>query len=130
MSGGANIFALDHIVLTVRDIDATCSWYERVLGMRRLTFEGGHTALHFGAQKINLHPAQSPYEPHAELPRPGTADLCFLSTAPLPDIVAALRGEGVMIEHGPVEQIGAQAVMDSVYVRDPDGNLIEIAHYR
>jgi catechol 2,3-dioxygenase-like lactoylglutathione lyase family enzyme len=124
------VFAIDHVVLTVRDIDATCVWYERVLGLRRVIFADGYTALHFGMQKINLHPAEGPFIPHATIAQPGTADICFVSTGPIDEVVALLDREDVPIEFGPVEQVGANGIMDSVYLRDPDGNLIEIASYR
>jgi catechol 2,3-dioxygenase-like lactoylglutathione lyase family enzyme len=122
--------ALDHIVLTVTDIDATCAWYERLLGMSRISFETDRTALTFERQKINLHRAGEEVEPHAARPGPGTADLCFIVADPLADVIEFFQGEEVEIEHGPVEQSGAVGVMDSIYVRDPDGNLIEVASYR
>jgi catechol 2,3-dioxygenase-like lactoylglutathione lyase family enzyme len=130
MPESVSIFAIDHIVLTVRDIDTTCAWYERVLGMRRVEFDGGYMALQFGLQKINVHPAEAPFAPHATIAQPGTADICFVATRTIEEIVAALNREDVAIESGPVEQTGASGVMDSVYVRDPDGNLVEIASYR
>jgi len=130
MPESLGIFAIDHIVLTVRDVDTTCAWYGRVLGMRRVEFDGGYVALHFGVQKINLHPDNAPYVPHATIAQPGTADVCFVATGTIEEIVAALNREDVAIEVGPVEQTGASGVMDSVYVRDPDGNLVEIASYR
>jgi catechol 2,3-dioxygenase-like lactoylglutathione lyase family enzyme len=129
VSDAAFVFALDHVVLTVRDIDATCDWYERVLGMRRVVSEHGRVALHFGSQKINLHPAAAPYSPHAAVAEPGTADLCFLSPRPIEEVVEDLQEKAVAIELGPVQQIGAQGPMDSVYFRDPDGNLTEVASY-
>lgn len=124
------VVAIDHVVLTVRDVDAACAWYERVLGMRRVNFDGDRAALHFGDQKINLHPASAPLAPHATVAEPGTADLCFLASGTIQDIVASLVEQGVAIEVGPVQQTGATGAVDSVYVRDPDGNLIEIASYR
>jgi catechol 2,3-dioxygenase-like lactoylglutathione lyase family enzyme len=121
--------ALDHVVLTVRDVEAAAAWYERVLGMQRVV-TAGRTALHFGVQKINLHPADSPYAPHAAVPQPGTADLCFITGRPLDEVETALRREGVPIELGPVARNGARGPIDSLYVRDPDSNLIEVARYR
>jgi catechol 2,3-dioxygenase-like lactoylglutathione lyase family enzyme len=124
------VVALDHFVLTVADIGAACAWYERCLGMRRITFDRDRTALLFGHQKINLHLAGAELEPHAARPMPGTADLCFIVSCPLADLIEHLDRENVEIEHGPVEQTGAVGVMESVYVRDPDRNLIEIAAYK
>lgn len=120
---------LDHLVLTVRDPEATCAFYERVLGMRRETFGGGRLALHFGRQKINLHPDPSPIDPKAARPTPGSADLCFIVEGPIEDVAAHLRAAGVEIEVGPVERTGAVGEMTSVYLRDPDGNLIELGSY-
>ncbi len=120
---------LDHLVLTVRDIEATCAFYERVMGMRRRRFGDGRTALHFGRCKINLHPHPSPIEPRAEHPLPGSADLCFVSKTALPAVIAHLEACGVAIEVGPMAQAGAEGAMRSVYFRDPDGNLIEISVY-
>ncbi|MFQ5467542.1 MAG: VOC family protein [Kiloniellaceae bacterium] len=119
---------LDHLVLTVRDMEATCGFYETVLGMRREAFGNGRVALRFGRQKINLHPYPSPVEIVAADPRPGTADLCFIAETPLADVVAHLTARGIPIEAGPVERTGATGPIRSVYIRDPDGNLIEIAN--
>jgi catechol 2,3-dioxygenase-like lactoylglutathione lyase family enzyme len=124
------VFALDHVVLTVSDLEATCAWYERLLGMRRISFDHDRTALLFGQQKINLHLAGAELEPHAVRPAPGTADLCFLVAGPIGDVIEYLRRAGVEIEVGPVEQTGAVGLMDSIYLRDPDDNLIEVASYR
>ncbi len=120
---------LDHLVLTVRDIEATCRFYESVLGMRRESFEEGRIALHFGRQKINLHPYPSPVEIVAKDPRPGTADLCFVTETPIAQVAAHLEACGVAIEMGPVERTGAQGPMTSLYCRDPDGNIIEVSNY-
>jgi catechol 2,3-dioxygenase-like lactoylglutathione lyase family enzyme len=128
--GQLRVVALDHLVLTVADIDATCAWYERLLGMRRMTFDRNRTALLFGRQKINLHVVGAELEPHAVRPAPGTADLCFIVDAPIPQMVELFEHEKVEIEQGPVKQTGAVRVMDSIYVRDPDGNLVEVASYR
>lgn len=118
---------LDHLVLTVRDIDATCAFYERVLGMTRQTFGEGRTALLFGRQKINLHPAGREFEPKADRPTPGSGDLCFIADGPMEAILAHLKAAGVAIEQGPVPRTGAQGPLTSVYLRDPDGNLIEVS---
>jgi len=120
---------LDHLVLTVRDVDATISFYESVLGMRAITFGSGRRALEFGQQKINLHPAHAPIEPYAAQPTPGSADLCFIISTPVEDAVADLQRLGVPVEAGPVPRTGAQGPISSVYFRDPDGNLIEVSNY-
>jgi catechol 2,3-dioxygenase-like lactoylglutathione lyase family enzyme len=118
---------LDHLVLTVADIEATCAFYERALGMRRIDFGAGRVALQFGRQKINLHQAGHEFEPKALRPTPGSADLCFLTALPMDAVLAHLAAAGVAIEEGPVARTGALGPIRSVYGRDPDGNLIEIA---
>lgn len=120
---------LDHLVLTVRDVEATLSFYERVLGMRREVFGKGRTALHFGRQKINVHPYPSDVEIVAKDPRPGTADLCFIAETRLDAVIAHLKDCRVDIEMGPINRTGARGPITSVYIRDPDGNLIEVSNY-
>lgn len=120
---------LDHLVLTVADVDATVAFYTRVLGMEEVTFQGGRRALLFGQSKINLHPAGREYEPKAARPTPGSADLCFISTLPMDLVIASLKLNRVPIEEGPVPRTGATGPITSVYLRDPDGNLIEISTY-
>ena len=122
------IDALDHLVLTVADVDATCAFYARAFGMRETRFGAGRRALAFGTQKINLHPHRHEFEPKAAQPTPGSADLCFLTTTPLDEVIAHLAAERVKIVEGPVERTGAAGPIRSVYVRDPDGNLIEISN--
>lgn len=112
------IESLDHLVLTVRDLDATVAFYER-LGMRHVEFAPGRHALAFGAQKLNLHVAGREFEPKATEPTPGSADLCFL--------VDELDAAGLDVIEGPVERTGATGTIRSVYVRDPDGNLVELS---
>jgi catechol 2,3-dioxygenase-like lactoylglutathione lyase family enzyme len=119
---------LDHLVLTVRDIDATCSFYSTVLGMRVVEFGGGRKALAFGRQKMNLHEAGQEFSPHARRPEPGAADLCFLSPLPLEKVILHLAAHRVEIVEGPVRRTGAVGPLLSVYVMDPDGNLLEIAN--
>lgn len=121
------IASLDHLVLTVADIEATCAFYTGILGMERQVFAQGRIALHFGDQKINLHQAGQEFEPKASIPLPGSADLCFLSSCSLKEVVLRLKKADVPIEEGPVMRTGAKGTIRSVYVRDPDGNLIEIA---
>lgn len=123
------ISALDHVVLTVRDMQATIHFYREILGMEHVVFEGQYNALHFGRQKINLHPYRAEYLPHADLPFPGTGDFCFIVDGEIGGVVSHLQGCGVPIELGPVPQTGASGAMESVYLRDPDRNLIEIACY-
>jgi len=122
------IDSLDHFVLTVRDPEATRAFYCDVLGMRFETFGQGRMALHFGKQKINLHVAGKEFEPKAEHPVPGSGDLCFLTSVPLDAVIESLRSSGVTIVEGPVPKTGAQGALRSVYVRDPDRNLIEISN--
>lgn len=119
---------LDHLVLTVADIAATCDFYSRVLGMLVESFGTGRIALHFGDQKINLHQAGHEFEPKARHPTPGSADLCLLTATPLADVIDHLHAQHVPIVEGPVRRTGATQPLESVYVRDPDGNLIEIAN--
>lgn len=119
---------LDHLVLTVADIEASCAFYERALGMRRETFGEGRVALRFGRQKLNLHPHPSPYDPIAAAPAPGSADLCFITETPIEAVAAHLNACAVEIIGGPVERTGAEGPITSLYCRDPDGNLIEIAN--
>ena len=120
---------LDHLVLTVADVDVTVDFYQRVLGMEPVSFKGGRRALAFGNSKINLHQAGHEFEPKAEHPGPGTADLCFIVDEPIDRIQAELIAHGVDIEEGPVERTGATGPILSVYLRDPDRNLIELSNY-
>lgn len=120
--------SLDHLVLTVKDIEATWAFYASVLGMKVVTFGDGRRALAFGEQKINLHLAGHEFEPKAANPTPGSADLCLLTRDPLEAVVQHIRSRGVNIEQGPVHRTGAMGPIISVYLRDPDGNLIEISN--
>lgn len=121
------ITSLDHLVLTVRDPDATVRFYVDGLGMELREFDEGRKALHFGNQKIHLHLAGREFEPKATHPVPGSADLCFLTERPLTEVSERLETLGFPIIEGPVPRIGATGPMLSIYTRDPDGNLIEIA---
>jgi len=123
---------LDHLVINCRDIDVTASWYQRVLGMEREAFgTPPRTALKFGGQKLNLRPHDVPIDEWitGADPSPGTQDLCFIVAMAAADAAAHLRSCGVAIELGPVSRQGALGMMTSVYCRDPDGNLIEVASY-
>ncbi|MFI7102488.1 VOC family protein [Streptomyces sp. NPDC050161] len=121
---------LDHLVLTVQDIDTTVAFYTEVLGMEVVTFRAGRRALTFGHSKINLHRAGKEFEPKAHRPTPGSADLCLIVDQTLDEVVAELAAHGVPIEEGPVERTGATGPIVSVYLRDPDHNLIELSNYR
>lgn len=120
--------SLDHLVLTVRDVDTAAAFYSRVLGMEIGTFGGGRKALSFGAQKINLHQSGREFEPKAQEPTPGSADLCFLTSVPLAEVVGHLAACQVAVLEGPVQRTGATGPILSVYFRDPDGNLIEVSN--
>jgi catechol 2,3-dioxygenase-like lactoylglutathione lyase family enzyme len=122
------IDSLDHLVLTVKDIDATASFYARALGMEIVTFGTGRKALAFGAQKINLHQHGKEFEPKAQQPTPGSADLCFITSAPLPEVISHLASCNVAVIEGPVQRTGATGPILSVYFRDPDMNLIEVSN--
>ncbi len=120
---------LDHLVLTVADIEATVAFYERVLGMRHERFGAGRSALVFGRQKFNLHQAGREFEPKAARPTPGAIDLCLITDWLMPRVLAHLAEQGVEVEQGPVARTGAIGPIESVYFRDPDGNLIEVSRY-
>lgn len=119
---------LDHLVLTVADIERSCQFYQQVLGFDIITFRGDRKALRFGQQKINLHRQGHEFEPKAHRPTAGSADLCFITSTPLAEVIAELDDLGVIIEEGPVERTGAIGPLLSLYLRDPDNNLLEIAN--
>lgn len=121
---------LDHLVITAGDLERTAEFYVRVCGMERRQFgPGGRTALHFGNQKINLHQAGEEFAPHALLPTPGSQDLCFVVDGTPAEVGEHLRACGVEIVEGPVTKTGAMGPIVSHYIRDPDGNLVELACY-
>jgi catechol 2,3-dioxygenase-like lactoylglutathione lyase family enzyme len=124
-----NIDRIDHVVMTVRDVDATCAFYTRVLGMQVVTFVEGRKALAFGRQKINLHQAGREFEPKAAHPTPGSVDLCLITTGTLTQVANRLAECGVPILQGPVDKTGATGPIRSIYFRDPDDNLIEVSTY-
>jgi catechol 2,3-dioxygenase-like lactoylglutathione lyase family enzyme len=123
-----NVESIDHLVLTVKNINDTCAFYVRILGMQITTFAGGRKALFFGLQKINLHQSGQEFKPKASHPTPGSADLCFVTKVPIFDVISHLEENCVEILEGPVRRTGASGVLTSVYFRDPDGNLIEVAN--
>jgi catechol 2,3-dioxygenase-like lactoylglutathione lyase family enzyme len=120
---------LDHLVLTVRSLEVTCSFYQKVLGFRRVDTERQPTGLTFGRQKINVHEVSKTFEPKASHPAPGAGDFCLVTSRPIAEIRVHLINCGVDIELGPVEREGAEGKMTSLYFRDPDGNLLEISQY-
>ncbi len=126
---GITLDRFDHVVLTVQDVAASSRFYETVLGMQKQVFEGSRVSLHFGQQKINLHPNPPTIANVAKEARPGTADLCFIAQTPLTDVIAHLKACEVEIIQGPQERVGALGTINSVYFRDPDGNLIEVSNY-
>jgi len=120
---------LDHLVLTVQSIASTCDFYSRVLGMKVVTFGNDRKALQFGRQKINLHERGKEFDPKAANPTPGSGDLCFITETPLSQVMGHIRSCGVEIIEGPVRRTGAVGPIESIYLRDPDGNLIEVSNY-
>ena len=119
---------LDHLVLPVSDIDAIAMFYTTYLGMEKRTFGEGRVALHFGNQKINLHPAGWDYEPKARVSIAGSADLCFIVSESVESLHTKLVHSGVEVIEDPVERTGATGRLRSIYIRDPDGNLIELSN--
>jgi len=124
------IKSLDHLVLTVADIEVTCQFYSTILGMQIISFNHGRKALRFGNQKINLHQKGHEYEPKAKYPTPGSADLCLITETPLDSVIEELKQNNISIEQGPIAKHGALGDIESVYIRDPDQNLIEISNYK
>lgn len=121
--------SIDHLVLTVADVERTIAFYAGVLGMEPVSFEDGRRALTFGNSKLNLHQAGSEFEPKARTPTPGSVDLCLIVVEPLEAVVQHLIDSDVAIEEGPVRRTGAKGPITSVYIRDPDANLIELSRY-
>ncbi len=122
------IDSLDHLVLTVADIDCTIRFYEQILGMQKMEFGEGRIALAFGQQKINLHQHGQEFEPKANQVQTGSADLCFITTLPLSSVIDHIKQNHVTIIEGPVNRTGAAWPLLSIYIRDPDGNLLEISN--
>ncbi len=121
---------IDHLVLTVRDIDASVSFYQSVMGMKKIVFGRGRVALSFGKQKINLHQLGSEFEPKASNVMSGSADLCFIISTSIDSAIEHLNNCGVTVIEGPVSRTGANGEIQSVYFRDLDGNLIEVSNYQ
>ncbi len=120
---------IDHLVMTVKNIEKTCDFYQQVLGMEVITFKGNRKALRFGDQKINLHEQGKEFEPKAAFPTPGAIDLCLIVETPIEQAENHLSRYNVPIEEGPVTRTGAVGEIQSIYIRDPDNNLIELANY-
>ena len=123
------IDSIDHFVLTVQSVEASVEFYSTVLNMKVTTFSGDRKSLHFGKQKINLHQAGEELAPHATEPVPGSQDFCLISSTPLDEIIEHVKSCGVQIIEGPGNRTGAIGEIHSIYFRDPDGNLVEIANY-
>ena len=123
-----HISHIDHLVLTIRDIEVTCQFYTEVLGMKVISFADNRKALVFGNQKFNLHEVGKEYEPKAQNPASGTIDLCLISDTPLKVILNKLEMLNIPVEEGPIIRTGATNPINSVYIRDPDNNLIEISN--
>jgi catechol 2,3-dioxygenase-like lactoylglutathione lyase family enzyme len=123
------IKSLDHLVLTVKDIAKTVEFYTMVLGMQKEIFKQNRVALKFGSQKINLHQLGAEFEPKAYNVKEGSADLCFITQTSVTDFKTHIESLGVKVIEGPIKRTGAVGEINSIYVRDPDGNLIEIANY-
>jgi catechol 2,3-dioxygenase-like lactoylglutathione lyase family enzyme len=121
--------SLDHLVLTVRDIETTCKFYKQVLGMEVVSFGAARKALAFGSQKINLQQLGKESTLKADKPTPGSADLCFVTSLSIPEVIDHLSACGIDLLAGPVERQGARGPMMSIYFRDPDMNLIEVSTY-
>ena len=124
------IESIDHIVFTVSDISRTCRFYTQILGMEEVTFLNSRKALIFGNQKINLHLKGHEFDPKAKRPTPGSADICFIVETSLREVINRMTKYGIPIDEGPVDRTGAQGALTSIYIRDPDGNLIELSNIK
>ncbi|XP_033737265.1 glyoxalase domain-containing protein 5-like isoform X2 [Pecten maximus] len=129
LASGFSVNRLDHFVITVKDVEKTCDFYSRVLGMEVSTFKGGRKALNFGQQKINIHEHKKEFEPKAHVPTPGSSDVCFITQETLDSVIQHLKNCEVPVLEGPVDRTGAVGPIRSVYFRDPDNNLIEVSNY-
>ena len=122
------IHHLDHLVLTVKNLEKSVAFYTSVMGMEKVEFGPGRIAVKFGNQKINFHAYGQEFEPKAQVPTPGSADLCFITDKPINDVAAHLKDHDISIEEGPIMRTGVKGPILSIYIRDPDKNLIEIAN--
>ena len=120
--------AIDHFVLTVRDVEKSVAFYKDVLGCPVIRFAQNRFAVQIGNSKINFHETTCPVKPHSLNPTAGSADFCLLTETDISDVCRQLRSKGIAIEVGPVKRVGAVCPITSIYLRDPDGNLIEIAN--
>ncbi|MEC8677878.1 MAG: VOC family protein [Candidatus Margulisiibacteriota bacterium] len=123
------ITSIDHIVLTVKDINKSLYFYETILGLKKEIFNQNRIALTFGNQKLNLHEYKHEIKPHELIPTPGSIDLCFLTESNISESIKYIQSNGINILEGPVQRTGANGPITSFYINDPDGNLIEIAQY-
>ena len=123
------IKSIDHIVLTVKDINKSLYFYETILGLKKEIFNQNRIALTFGNQKLNLHEYKHEINPHALLPTPGSIDLCFITDTNINESIQYIQSKGITIIEGPIQRTGASGAITSFYINDPDGNLIEIAQY-
>lgn len=121
---------IDHLVLTVKSLEATCSFYQRVLGFTPVHASGKPTALQFGSCKINVHQVGHTFEPKAAAPTTGSGDFCLITEDSIDNFIKHLNDVRVPVEVGPIERIGARGPMTSVYFRDPDQNLVEVSRYK
>jgi catechol 2,3-dioxygenase-like lactoylglutathione lyase family enzyme len=119
---------IDHLVMTVENVEITVNWYLRVLGVKSAVFGEGRKALLFNKQKINLHQKGAEFEPKAFAPTPGSLDVCFITKTPLAEVMELLKTQRVAVEKGPIKRNGATGLITSVYIRDPDRNLLEISN--
>ena len=120
---------IDHLVLTTSDIEQTINFYTTILGMELISVEGGRKSLRFGTQKINLHEAGQEISPHAKHPLPGSTDLCFITATSIQQVVEHLHSSGITPLEGPTKRIGATGPLLSIYIQDPDGNLLELSNH-
>ncbi len=123
------ICRIDHFVLTVQSLEATCKFYERVLGFKRVDTPDRPTALTFGHHKINIHEVRHTFDPKAAMPTPGSGDFCLITERALAEVRSHIEACGVVIEVGPIKRTGALGAMTALYFRDPDGNLVEVSEY-